>query len=350
MNLEVKSIKLISLVLLAVVFLSGCKDEGTTERLAEVDPNYKVEVVRFDKNIADMDTDGLEASVAGLVEDNPAFSDLYFGRVMPMKPLIQPADLIREMKSDTPFVALVDRVQNTYPDMQMVSDELSQALENYGEVFDVPTSELPTLYTFISGFAYQTFVFDDGGKDGVGLGLDMFLGDDFPYHTIDPQNSAFSRYITRTFNQEHMAKKAIEVLIEDKLPPPSGSDFLSLIIWGGKKLYVMDQILDFVPDSIITQYTADQMAWCRGNHAEMWDFFFDSELFYSTQLTEYNKLIGPAPTSPGMPPESPGSTGNYMGWQVVNAYMNRYPKTTISELLQMDDAQQILDESRYRPG
>jgi hypothetical protein len=39
----------------------------------------------------------------------------------------------------------------------------------------------------------------------------------------------------------------------------------------------------------------------------------------------------------------------WMGWQIVDAYRKRNPKTTLPELMKISDAQLIFKESKYRP-
>lgn len=251
------------------------------------------------------------------------------------------------MLTDTSYHHLRSDVQALYSDIGDLSPRISQTVENYMNLFDI--KEIPAVYTFISGFVYQTFLFADGSRDGIGVGLDMFLGEDFPYKKIDPSNARFSEYLTRTYDEAHIPRKIAQVLIEDQLPPPAKNDFLSLMIYGGKRLYLIDQLLTFEPDHIVAEYTTEQYQWCIQNEPEMWEFFFDADLFYETDLRKFTKLVAPAPSSPGMPPESPGATANYMGWRIVQSYMRRHPQTTISELIQLDP-QTLLDESRYKPA
>ena len=177
----------------------------------------------------------------------------------------------------------------------------------------------------------------------------MFLGSDFPYEQINPSNPAFSNYLARFYTTEFIAKKIAEVLIEDKLPPPTKSDFLSLMIWGGKKLYLTQQLLPSKSDDYIIEYTPEQYQWCQENESQIWSFFFEKNLFYETDIRKFNKLIAPAPTSPGMPQESPGRTANYIGWQIVKKYMDNNPDLDIDDLIDEEEAQSILDGSKYKP-
>ena len=50
-----------------------------------------------------------------------------------------------------------------------------------------------------------------------------------------------------------------------------------------------------------------------------------------------------------MPTEAPGRTGDYIGWQIIRAYMKRYPETSLNDLIKMNDSQMILEKSKYKP-
>ena len=333
---------LIGVAILLIVI--ACKEDSNGARaLSTVNPSIQAEFIRAEQLLQ-------EGDLASLKNESPDFYNLYFRDILGVMDTSEIAAVNQGITQDTGYMKLYEEVQINYADLGQVRNEVNQALENYIEAFGLTEAQLPNVYTFISGFIYQAFVFQDGPREGVGVGLDMFLGRDFSYKDAMPKDPLFSDYLTRSYNADHLAKKVIEVLVEDKLAPPSKGDFLSLIIWGGKKLYVMDQILTFTSDTVVTEYTRQQLEWCNTNQVEMWDYFFDRDLFYSTDYRSFNKLISPAPTSPGMPPESPGATGNFMGWQIIKSYMRRHPEKTITNLVGMQDAQEILDESKYKPS
>lgn len=335
--------------ILSLLFWACGPEQLQEESIADISPTIQVPVIRYEKDLMTIFSDGNQ-DVAALIEAKyPAFSEVFFHQVLalPQDEMIVEQELKRMLR-DTGYIKLYQDVISDYSDMTELEVEISQALENYTETLQLKM--VPKVYTYISGFAIQSFLFDDKDVEGVGIGLDMFLGTDFPYSLVDPTNPSFSSYLTRTYDKAHLTKKMIDVLVEDNIPPAMKPDFLSLMIRGGKKLYVMDQILDFKSDTILLEYTADQLKWCRENEPQMWEFFFDQNLFYEKDLRKFNKLISPAPGSPGMPPDAPGATANYIGWQIIKAYMARYPDTTIRELLEKTDAQEILDKSRFKPN
>ena len=337
-------------ILVLLTALYSCSESPASgESIAPLDPTMQAEVVRFEQLIKVLPEDDLVSGYRNLAREYPGFAQLYSENLIEARDSLSLLKELTLTRTDSSYLQLQAEVENRLEDLDYEYRQLSQLLENYSKLLDLPPSSIPRVYTFISGFAYQAFVFDDGGKNGVGLGLDMFLGEDFPYQEIHPADPLFSYYLSRTYSKEHIVRKAAEVLVEDIMIPPQKSDFLHLMIWGGKKLYIIDQLLDFVPDSIVTEYTQDQLEWCRDNQAEMWQFFFEEDLFYASDLRRFSKLVGPAPTSPGMPKESPGRTGNYMGWQIVKAFMERNPGTSIRQLIAFNDAQALLDQSRYKP-
>jgi uncharacterized protein YjaZ len=50
-----------------------------------------------------------------------------------------------------------------------------------------------------------------------------------------------------------------------------------------------------------------------------------------------------------MPHESPGQVAVWVGWNIVNEFMQNNTEVTISELFQIKDAQYILNQSKYKP-
>jgi hypothetical protein len=133
------------------------------------------------------------------------------------------------------------------------------------------------------------------------------------------------------------------------LGEPSGHRMLDLMIHNGKAMYFNKLVQPQLNDTIITEYSAQQLDWCGKNEMQIWSFFLDNKLFYESNLTKITKYINPSPNSPQMPAAAPGRTANYIGWQIVKAYMDRFPMTTPQELIDLKDAQLILEKSKYKP-
>ncbi len=333
-------------VLLVSLFFMGCVS-NSDNNIPDVS-NIKIDfdIHRFDHELKSLDSLKMLDQIQALKAKYPAFANLYFNSIYPID--LQDAELLSNTLKGEFFNYLLDTTSTVFGEMADIKKDLHEAYQFLKYYF--PNSDIPDVYCLVSEFGYQRFIFsDENEKDALGIGLDLFMGSDFPYKEIDPSNPAFSDYLTRSFNKEHLVKKSIETILEDKLGPAPGNRMLDIMIHNGKKLYFLDKILPSTPDSIILEYTTEQTDWVSENELEMWAFFFREDLFYESNTMKIGKYLNPSPNSPKMPDNAPGMTGNYLGWKIVEAYMNRFPQTSINDLIIEKDAQKILDQSKFKP-
>jgi hypothetical protein len=59
--------------------------------------------------------------------------------------------------------------------------------------------------------------------------------------------------------------------------------------------------------------------------------------------------VNDGPTTSGFPTESPGKIGAWIGWQIVNKFMDKHPEVTLDSLLKINDAVKVLEGSSYKP-
>jgi hypothetical protein len=326
-------------------FLLGCKGDKKEE---SIDPNLvseEVNFVRYDQMIFDNNSPSLEY-LDSIISAHPIFSQIYLNRILGF-PVDSSKEFLQKMLSSNSLKRLYDTTQvvlNNWPELK---HQISNALKRYKYL--LPERDIPTVYTVISEFSIANFVFSDqNGTDAVGIGLDMFLGRNFPYTEMFPSEDAFSRYLTLYFDSKYMERKVIFSLIDDLLGSDPGPKLIDNIIHNGKKLYLLDRCLE-VPDSILYGYTKEQLNWCRENEFNIWEFFIAENLLYSTNLMKIGKYTDPSPTSSGMPSSSPGRTGAWIGHQIVKQYMIRNSSINISDLLNNRDSQEILEKSKFKP-
>lgn len=340
-------------LLLMLVLLGACSPSEPKVPIPDVSAiSVDFDIQRFEMLLLDIDTNNLLEDFEVLRKNIPGFTDLYFKNIVPINNDEYGENFFIELSAlvkDERFRSLIERVQELYPDFnQTIGVELKKAFKNYKYYF--PEFVAPEIYTLVSEYAYQLFLFEEQpGVEGLGIGLDLFLGSDFPYHQIAPGLPSFSAYITKTFSREYIVRKAIKTIIDDRWPVERNRTLLDFMISNGKKLYILNHVLPESPDSIIIEYTSDQIKWVNENELSIWSFLFAEELFYETNMMKMSKYINPSPDSPGMPEPAPGRTGNYIGWQIIKSYMERFPETNFQELIFMQDAQKIMDLSKYRP-
>ncbi len=337
--------------LILATILTSCKTESKETHPDVSDISVDFDIIRLDELVAKMDTTNLSNDLDVLMAQYPSAATLYFGTLNPFTAssnLDTIAYRLGDFLKDPFFQNLQDTIGLIYGDMSDIKKEYTRAYKYFHHYF--PEADIANIYTMNTGFSYQRFLFsDDDEKNALGVSLDLFLGDDYPYKRINPQNPSFSTYLTRSFDKEHLVKKTIEILVDDQIGTANGVRMIDQMIHNGKRLYILDHLMPETHDSIIMEYTSDQIQWAKQNELSMWSFFFDQELFYETNMMSINKYLSPSPNSPGMPSEAPGRTANYMGWQIVKKYMKRNPNVTMQDLIANTDAQKILEESKYKP-
>ncbi len=307
----------------------------------------KVKIHRFDRDLFAIDTNEVKAGVEKLEAQYPAFSDFYFTNVLQLK---KPWDTTGVYKDylkgflTYPFVRkLRHKVDSTYRDFSKIEKQLQQGFQFYKYYF--PDKEIPEFYTFISEFTYGIVL--PPIENCIGIGLDLFLGKDFSYYYFPPLN--LPKYIARTQDEKHLAAKIFEGLVDDLLGEVNGVRFIDYIIHNGKKIYLLDHLLPYEQDSVKLGFTSSQTEWIARNEAEIWAYILTQELLYSDEYQDFKTLISIAPHSAGMPEEAPGKAGNWLGWQIVKAYMERNPGVSLQDLVALEDVQEILNKSRYKP-
>ena len=153
-------------------------------------------------------------------------------------------------------------------------------------------------------------------------------------------------------DKEHLIAKAVEAVASNVVGEVKGNRLLDYMVNNGKVLYLKSLLLPSTPDTVLLEWTTNQLNWMENNYneRELWTQIIKRELLYSTRKSEFDKLIGASPKgATWMPKESPGKSANWIGWQIVKAYMQRNPETTVAELMAIEEAQKVLDGSKYRP-
>ncbi len=327
-----------SLAFIIIVSIPSCEwDKG--KNIPDVsDIAVEIKIERFEKDLMNIDTNRVSSAVDTLIEKYPVFmKEIYLPKILPA---LQDTNTMGMFIKSPGIRKLYDTCMIVYNDISAIENEFSQAFRFYKYYF--PERSIPQVISFISEYSIGTFTYE---QDILGIGWDFFLGADYPYYNP----TFFPMYIKRTMNKEHLVAKSIEAVSTDLVGEAEGDRLMDLMIANGKVLYVMDQLLPYTPDSIKLSYTQAQVEWCEANELEIWSHFLSEDLLYSTRRKDIRKLVDHSPNSPGMPEEAPGRTANWIGWQIVKSYMNRHPETSLEALIELKDAQQLLDLARYKP-
>ncbi len=351
-NTKVKNYSLFNLIFLVFISsLVACNEPEMsipTPDVSHVNPQIKLQ--RLDSLFALSDKKQAVKEIEKFQLENPAFANIFFKQLVPIfsEDKDEFKNRLTGFLSSDQISNLADTTQIVFPNLNGVRKDLKKGMQYYQHYF--PEASVPNFYSLISEFGIQSFIFQDGDTDGVGIGLDMFLGEDFNYKRLDPRNPAFSDYLTDFYTKENIVKRSVEVILEDRLGTLKGSNLLSQMVNEGKKLYILRYVLPFVSEDVVLGYRPEQLEWLENNEIEMWSFFLEKELLYETSNAKTFKYLNPSPNSPGMPEQAPGRTGAYVGFKIVENYMKRNPSTSMQQLIEQEDYQKMINKYKPRRG
>lgn len=328
-----------------IIFLGSCR-QGQRIDVSHIDLDIKI--TRFDQSMDSLENANIaQKNEAWLTQYGYFYAD-YMQYMLEAGNPLDTARLIptlQEIIATEDYQALSSDVAKVFPDLTMVEQELTQAfklLKYHFEEIKVPAR----FFSFFSGFSVQVPM----GQDYMGIGLDMFLGADSRFYPA--LRGSIPLYISRRFTPENIVPRVMESYLRETLYPQHELDatLLEHMVYQGKILYLMDQVMPDVSDSLKIGFTNEQLAWARHHEREIWAWFLQENLLYESDYNRIQRYFGEAPFTPelGENNESAPKLGSYIGWQIVRKYAERHPDTTPQELLHEADAQQLLEKARYR--
>ncbi len=181
-------------------------------------------------------------------------------------------------------------------------------------------------------------------SNAIGLGLEMYLGGDNEI----VQQIPFPEYFKKKMDVDFLLADISESwLTANVIEDQSDESFLSNLIYYGKLYYLIKSMLPDSEDHKILRYTADEEKWAEENEYDVWQHIVEQNWVYSSEMKLQMRYFRPAPTTVGIE-GSPAKLGQFIGWKIVNAYMENYPEVTVKELVAERNFTKILKS--YKPN
>lgn len=308
---------------LTLTVLISCDKKSKVERAVQEIP-VKLKVYRFDK-----------AFFETKPQDLPKLKREY--------PFFFPegvADTVWTNKMQNPmWRELYQEVEKKYSNFDKQTEEIENLFKHLKYYF--PETVSPKVYTVIANMDYDSKAIY--ANDKLIISLELYLGKDHKFYE-------FPKYLEQNFEERQMMPDIVSSYAMRKLPPPADKTLLSNMIYYGKELYLKDLMLPDYTDAEKMGYLPEQITWCTENESEMWRYFINDNLLFSSDSRLPNRFVNPAPFSKfylEIDNETPGRVGRWLGWQIVRSFME-HNEVSLQEMLKMD-AKQLFEKSKYKP-
>lgn len=297
--------------------------------------NVEVKILRYEKALFGIDTANFQNGLKGIQKEFLPFLAANLDDTANLHQLYQ-------FVSDTQLISLYHQTQRVFPDLLPLENQLSDAFSRFAYFF--PGKKMPRIYSYVSDMHYEMPV---AKNDTVMVvALDVYLGGDFPVYA----RLGLPNYKVRCMTPDYIPVDIMKMLYFDELAPVyKQKTLLDRMIDGGKMMIFLDAVLPGTPDSIKIGYPQKKLDWAIVNEKNIWGFLIQNNLLYSTDYSTQTKLIQDGPFTTGFSNDSPARLGVWMGWQIVSDYVMKNPETSLEQLFNMTDSQQILKDSGYKP-
>lgn len=327
-----KTVLSIALLLLMFSCSPGGKRATIDVRNIEIE---EVRIGRYGKTIFELDTAILQQELKRIKPEFKLFLD---------GDLDDPETLAR-MKGFVTDELLIEAnrdCQQKFSDLRWLEKELTDVLMHYKYHF--PEQLTPKVYTYVSGFDFEfrTQYFNDN----LLIALDMYLGPEYPAY----QKLGIPQYVIRKFQARYLTRDCAFEMGQSKINyQKPGNELLDLMINEGKLLWFVKALIPNLEEGVLFDYSARQLEWVRQNEGMVWAFMIENEVLYSAEQESMQKFILDAPFTSYFGKESPPRLGAYLGYRIVDHYMQRNREVTLQEFMQEYDPQKVLKGSRYKP-
>ena len=316
--------KNVGFLIVLLLFFNACKEENQLEsEISKIDVDVHVE--RFDLAFA-------AAKPSDLPNLKTTYPFLFSERI--------PDSVWVERINDSLQKELLSEVKKAYVNFDDVQDDI-ESLFQHLKYYDKTFRE-PRVVTVTSDVDYRnkTIVTDTI----VLISLDTYLGTDHHFY------EGLQRFLSLRMKRSQIVSDLAAEYSEHYIYQSKPKTLLDDMIYYGKELYFKDKMIPFKSDAEKIGYSEEQLEWVKENESEVWRYFIERELLFSTDNSLAGRFIADAPFSKfylELDAESPDRIGQYIGWQIVRSYMKNN-EVNFMDMLQMN-AEDIFNKSKFKP-
>lgn len=235
-------------------------------------------------------------------------------------------------------------LKNLYRDALARYETVTDLQQQLGDGFaylklHFPAMQIPAVYMHVSGFNQNVLV----GDSLLSLSIDKYLGQDYPLY-----QDFFYDYQQRKMKPTNVAPDYLAGWIMSEYPFEGKENvLLDRMVYEGKINYLIAEALPGLSPALLMGYTDEAYAWCEEKEKEIWKAMVERKHLYTPDQITTGKYFEDTPCS-FLSNEAPGNIGKWIGWQIVRKYMEKTGATP-EALMQNQDAQDILTQSKYKP-
>lgn len=235
---------------------------------------------------------------------------------------------------------LFNETQKLYSDISDLGLELMSLFKHIK--YYNPKFKSPNITTMISDIDYDSRVIYADSL--LLISLDVYLGKEHEFY------SDYPKYIKENNTKENIIVDIANSISENQILPITSRSFIGKMVYEGKKMYLLDLYLPTISDKLKIGFLDQKLAWAVTNEEDIWKYFIERKLLFSTDTKLNKRFLDNAPFSKFYlenDNQSPGRIGVWLGWQIVRSYMQNND-VSLQQLLKINELD-LYKKSKYKP-
>ena len=328
------------LIICSFLLVISCRSKKSIPDVSGVQVSLQTE--RFEKDFFAVDTNHIDVSLQVLSKKHPGFTQDFLFNILGTTTDSANKDVRKFISTyQNMNKAALEKIKDFKP----IEDEIKKGLQFVHYYF--PSYKLPTkLITFIGPInSYGNII----TPNALAVGLQVYMGRDYPLYLSEEGQLMYPLFVSRRFEPAYIPVNCIKNILDDMYPNNSiGKPLVEQMVEAGKRIYLLDMMMPDAADSIKTGYTQQQLTGCYESEKNIWSFFIQNDLLYSTDPNLTRDYMNDGPNTPALGDASPGNIGQFVGMQIVKKWAEKQ-KNLLPDALMKTPAKQIFEVAKYKP-
>ncbi|MFO7655446.1 MAG: hypothetical protein R6W78_00080 [Bacteroidales bacterium] len=301
-----------------------------------------LEIKRFEQELFTIDPSALKEHVPAIKEKYGTFFDIFNHRIIRIGSDENEyyAEYLKDFVTNFTNYKIYQRTREVFPDLNELHSNLTNAFRHYKYYF--PENEVPSIVTYISGFNQSVF----SDENLLAIGLDNYLGTEEELY----KQLGVYEYLVRNMHKDKIVTDCMRLWAMTEFPyNDSVNNLITNMIYEGMVMFFTNKMLPAEAGPIKWGFTDKEILFCKNNEKQMWTYLIEHKLLFTSDKFTISKFIKEGPFTKDFSTESPARAAVWLGYRIVEAYMQRHKSTSLHMLMHEKDYQKILNQSGYNP-
>jgi antitoxin component HigA of HigAB toxin-antitoxin module len=236
---------------------------------------------------------------------------------------------LQEFRSNDYIRRVETQIDKTFPDLQKRHRKIAEGFRRLKT--HLAHAKMPKHVVYLNS-THRASAFST--ENDIAMGLEMYLGAKAEVIRQLPPDIYFE-WQKEGMDERYFERDALASwILTHVASPKEESGVIEAIIEWGKIIYLTQAAFPDMEKSRIIRYTEEDYKWALDNEEPFWKYLVKENLLFSKDATLKSNFLNDAPFTAGLPEKGPDRLGQFLGWRIVQSYMEQHD-ITVEDLMKL---------------